>query len=182
MTQFVGSFPSFCDVHVPDPNENRRPEDNAMCKACYEPLGPFSLSKCIIASCCLEQYDDWPKSFLHKECIVKYCKNAGYDSMCLTCSMTDGRTREEWQNEMRLKGIFIPMAMAVWENDDHFKKQVKKKCNLPGCQYKGNDDVYTCFVCGCFPLHLRCAKVYQHQDYLCPKCFDQSFVQRVPVL
>lgn len=42
-------------------------------------------------------------------------------------------------------------------------------------------DVWTCRICGCFPLHLSCAGVTSVNDYLCPRCMDQSFVARVPL-
>lgn len=123
---------------------------------------------------------------MHKDCVAKYTKNAGYDSMCPTCPMdkepgTLKEKKERWQAEMRMKGIFIPLAEAAWEKDEYFKNQVKNKCGSQQCPCPTNpQNVWTCFVCGCFPLHLRCAKVTNPEEYNCPRCFDQSFVQRVP--
>jgi hypothetical protein len=113
---------------------------------------------------------------------MSYTKNAGYDSICINCCMENGdMNKEKWQEEMRMKGIFIPRMEASWEREGYFKDQVKNKCEHPQCSAPGiTKGVYTCFVCGCFPRHLRCAKVKDHEDYHCPKCFDQSFVQRVP--
>lgn len=124
---------------------------------------------------------------MHKDCVMKYTANAGYDSMCPTCPMNEepGTLQEKknrWQDEMRQKGIFIPMTPASWEREGYYKNHVMKKCESENCPVAASlRDVWTCFVCGCFPRHLRCAKVQKPEFYYCPKCYDQSFVQRVPL-
>jgi hypothetical protein len=179
MTTFCDDFKSYCSKHVPDPNGGKR-HGSEICHACYKPLGSYNHADSIISSCCLK-LDDWNLCFVHKSCALKYTKNAGYDSICINCSMEEGLTKEQWQHEMRRKGVFIPMRMAVWELDGRFKEQVKNKCSDPKCPRPlATGTVWTCFVCGCYPKHLKCARVKNVEDYYCPKCFDQSFVQRVP--
>jgi hypothetical protein len=117
--------------------------------------------------------------FIHKRCCLEYTKNAGYDSMCITC---DGRGKKAWQREMRMKGIYIPEEMASWEKGGNYSDQVKNKCQDPDCEIQGKDqDVFTCFVCGCFPRHLECVGAEKHSDYHCDKCIDQSFVKLIPI-
>lgn len=113
---------------------------------------------------------------------MNYTKNAGYDSVCINCAMEEGdMTKEKWQREMREKGVFIPMVEASWEREGYFKDHVKNKCEHPNCPTPNHTrNVWTCFVCGCFPRHLKCAKVQSAEEYYCPKCYDQSFVERVP--
>lgn len=179
MTRFSGKFESYCNLHVPKLEEGRK-HGNELCLACLEPLEAYHPADSIISSCCL-RFSDWNKCFVHKKCAMRYCKNAGYDSMCINCPMEkEVITKEEWQEEMRQKGIFIPMQAAIWEQEDHFKDQVKNKCEDPQCTIATSKNVWTCFVCGCFPRHLKCAKVKTPEEYYCPKCYDQSFCQRVP--
>lgn len=181
MTVFRGQFQSYCNKHVPEPNGDKK-HSVKYCLVCYELLQTYHPANSIISSCCLD-LDDWEDCFVHKRCVMAYTKNAGYDSMCINCPMTE-RSREDYQNEMRDKGIFIPMKAAEWEKDGRFKDHTKQKCEMPSCPYPSQkkSGVYTCFVCGCFPRHLSCAQVESFEDYNCPKCWDQSFVERVPKL
>lgn len=191
LTVFTGEFQSYCHEHVPDPNGGKRHIGNVSCLICFcflnsfDPDEPYNHVDSILSSCCAK-LPDFRDRFLHRDCVTKYTKNAGYDSMCPTCLMdkepgTLKEKKERWQFEMRLKGIYIPMAEAVWEQEGYFKNHVKNKCEHKQCPNPGSvANVWTCFVCGCFPLHLKCAKVMKHEDYWCPKCYDQSFVQRVP--
>jgi hypothetical protein len=180
MTSFWGEFKSYCNRHVEDRNEGKSHKCYDICSVCCEMLGTYHEAKSIISSCCLHS-NDWKDKFIHKHCVMRYAKNAGYDSMCINCDMTDENlTREEWQIEMRLKGVFVPMAPAVWERDNSFADHVKNKCEMMGCtQPDSTKDVWTCYVCGCNPRHLNCFRVKKPQDYVCAACFDQSFVQRV---
>lgn len=201
MTKFCDKFESYCSRHVPDRNEGKRPAHSEFCQVCYGLMGQYKkylailkLSKhifclsgtynnadSIVSSCCL-RLPDWYQCFVHKKCVLKYTKHAGYDSVCINCSMeVEGMTKETWQHEMRQKGIFIPMINAAWEQEGYFNDQVKNKCADPNCKQPNlTRNVYTCFVCGCYPKHLKCARVLTFEEYYCPKCFDQSFVQRVP--
>lgn len=180
MTSFIGEFESYCSRHVPDRNEGRKHGDET-CQVCYELLGTYNPVDSIISSCCLE-LPDWWLCFVHKKCILNYTKNAGYDSVCINCRMEKkGMTKEVWQNEMRLKGVFVPMQEAIWEQQGYYKDHVKNKCEDPKCTTPTiTRNVWTCFVCGCFPRHLTCARVKNSEEYYCPKCCDQSFVYRVP--
>jgi G2/M phase-specific E3 ubiquitin-protein ligase len=177
---FCDTFESFCNKHVPDPNKGKK-HGYECCTVCLSPLSTYHPADSIIASCCLK-LPDWFRCFVHKKCVVNYTMNAGYDSICINCSMNDGEmSKEKWQQEMRQKGIFIPMRMASWELDGRFKDQVKNKCVEKDCKYrKENSNVWTCYVCGCFPKHLKCAQVKSPVEYYCQMCWDQSFVQRVP--
>lgn len=180
MTQFSGQFDSFCNLHVPDFNKGKK-HGSEYCLVCIERLDAYHPADSIISSCCLE-LSDWNKCFVHKKCALHYVKNAGYDSMCINCPMDKkSMTKEKWQNEMRQKGVFVPMIEAVWEREGQFSNQVKNKCKSDNCPNpQTGSNVWTCFVCGCFPSHLKCAKVRTPEEYYCPKCYDQSFVQRVP--
>jgi G2/M phase-specific E3 ubiquitin-protein ligase len=184
ITQFIGKFKSFCHHHVPDTNSGLTHNGIANCSICLNVCGDYHPASSIVSKCCIEinghLLDFKKECFLHSFCIQQYVFKAGYDSMCPICEMHTSMTRKEWQNQMRHKGIFIPMKMAEWENDPDFKKMIKKKCSIGNCPYQQTGKgVYTCYVCGCIPLHLKCAQVTKHEDYLCPKCFDQSFVQHV---
>ncbi|CRL08336.1 CLUMA_CG021295, isoform A [Clunio marinus] len=185
VTEFTGAFQSYCSHHVKDPNNGKKHENYAECLVCNSLIATYDPANSIISSCCL-LWPDYSKCFVHKTCILKYTKNAGYDSLCINCDMEVPApnyklTKQEWQEEMRKKGIFIPMADAIWEREGNFADQVKQKCEYGNCSSPNvTKDVFTCFVCGCFPMHLKCSKVTKHEEYYCPKCWDQSFVQRVP--
>lgn len=180
VTEMVGQFHSYCSKHVPDRNGNKKHGSADICLICLGNLADYKPANSIISSCCLD-HPYWKDCFLHKKCLLGYTKNAGYDSMCVTCNMDGKITKAEWQSEMRLKGIFIPWSEATWEQDGRFDDQVKNKCQMPNCpKPEVTRNVYTCFVCGCAPRHLNCVKVENHEDYLCIACFGQSFVGRVP--
>lgn len=179
-TVFYGKFESYCSKHVPDPNRGKR-HGTEYCLVCFSVMGTYNHADSIIGSCCLK-LPDWKKCFIHKKCAMSYTKNAGYDSTCINCPMKSS-SKEKWQMEMRKKGVFVPWQSAAWEKEDYFKDHVKNKCEDPSCPKPWqSSNVWTCFVCGCFPRHLTCAKVYGSNEYYCPKCHDQSFIQRVPKL
>lgn len=183
ITQFIDQFHSYCPDHVP--RTNVLSNKGCYCCVCYKPLLTDHPAKCIFSKCCLEHSKNYPERtlqklqeecFNHSNCVQRYVVNAGYDSQCINCPMDD-MSKKEWQNQMRRKGIFVPMRMAVWEDDDYFKQQIKNKCGNEKCKTPSiTRNVWTCFICGCFPLHLKCAGVTSHEEYLCPKCINQSFV------
>lgn len=190
VTEFIDKFHSYCHSHIKDTNIIKHNGINIICHVCNKTIVEYNPAKSIISNCCKKTYDDEgitdekelaQDKFVCNLCVQRYAVNAGYDAMCIMCPMVDVK-KEVWQNEMRKKGIYVPYQMATWENSDHFKKQVKRKCSQPNCPNpKLTTNVWTCRVCGCFPLHLRCAKVASQEEYLCFKCMNQSFVQRVPI-
>lgn len=187
ITQFTDEFHSYCHKHVPD--TNRIKHKGTRCYVCNKLLSVCHPASSIFSSCCYESNIEFGRiekdmiwSFVCEICMQKYCCNAGYDAMCVMCGM-ESMTKEEWQKQMRLRGIFIPMQMATWEQDGRFKMHSKQKCGNPSCKYPSlTKNVWTCRVCGCDPQHLKCAGVTSYDEYLCVKCFDQSFVNRVPLL
>ncbi|XP_070491209.1 PHD finger protein 7-like [Chironomus tepperi] len=188
ITQFIGEFKSYCYQHNPEDNCLKH-DGLVYCLVCYQLIKTNNPASCIISKCCVEAPKYFPERpldtikvecFTHAECVQRYTVNAGYDASCLNCNM-DGTTKDEWQNQMRRRGIFVPEQMAVWENDEYFKLQTKWKCENKDCTIPYiTKNVWTCYVCGCFPLHLKCAGVKSHDEYYCPKCFDQSFIKLVP--
>lgn len=192
ITQFIGEYKSYCNKHVPD--TNRLTHNGTYCQVCFKYLQEYHPASSIFSDCCydfcLQEQPEIYKSeedvkqdkFVCYQCVQKYTVNAGYDSMCITCSMAP-MEREDWQDQMRRKGIFVPQKMAEWEKMPHFKDLTKRRCIHPECPTPQKlSAVWTCRVCGCFPLHLQCAKVKDFKDYLCQKCIDQSFVNRVPII
>ncbi|KAL7048174.1 hypothetical protein ACKWTF_003253 [Chironomus riparius] len=188
ITQFIGEFKSYCSEHNPETNVLRHP-GYVYCCVCFKFISSNNPASCIFSKCCAELPKYNPEisiksikfeCFTHAACIQRYTVNAGYDSVCLNCNM-NGMTKEEWQDYMRRRGIFIPKQMATWEDDEYFKKQTKNKCEHKNCKTPNvSKNVWTCFVCGCFPLHLKCAGVTSHDEYYCPKCYDQSFINLIP--
>lgn len=187
ITEFTGDFKSYCNSHVPDRNFIKH--NGACCFVCFKVISEYHPASSIFSNCCYdtavaegEAEKEWKQKFVCNYCVQQYAYNAGYDAMCIMCSMKS-INKKVWQQQMRLKGIFVPMKMAVWEDDPQFKEHVKNKCIHPRCPTPlRTANVWTCRVCGCHPLHLSCARVKSVNDYLCPNCFDQSFVQRVPLL
>lgn len=188
ITQFTGKFSSYCSIHNPETNLLRHP-GYIYCHVCYKLITTNHPASCILSKCCVDAPKYFPERsleviatecFTHADCVQRYTANAGYDSVCINCNM-DGMNKEEWQEQMRLRGIFVPRRMAVWENDDYFKQQTKRKCENKNCKTPdATKNVWTCYICGCFPLHLKCAGVSSHEEYYCPKCFDQSFINLIP--
>lgn len=189
ITQFIGKHDSYCNRHVPDTNVIKH--DGSFCFVCYSAIPEYHPASSIFSQCCYETYKDhpdedrdeeWKQKFVCYRCVQRYAAKAGYDSMCIMCGMKS-MPKTDWQAEMRLKGIYVPMSMAVWESENYFKDHVKNKCGHPRCPCPSSTkSVWTCRVCGCHPRHLSCAQVKHANDYLCPKCIDESFVQRVPLL
>ncbi|KAG5677250.1 hypothetical protein PVAND_007022 [Polypedilum vanderplanki] len=190
ITQFIGIFNSYCDKHIPDSNLHKH-KHPVYCPVCFETIQQYNPAHSIISKCCLEahKYVDSPHvalevvkkcGFVHSECIQRYVYNAGYFSKCVICCMK-GMTINDYQNDMRLKGIFIPMKDAEWEKDEYFLNMTKNKCEDKNCPNPSiSRNVWTCIVCGCYPRHLSCANVDNVEDYYCMLCIDQSFTQRVP--
>lgn len=190
MTKFIGEYKSYCHEHVED--TNRIKHNGTYCRVCYQFFPSYNPVVSIFSDCCYQDYlndgitdeaEMTKEGFTCKQCVQRYAVTAGYDAMCIICGMKHYWTKEKWQDQMRNKGIFIPMAMAKWESDAYFKNQTKMKCVHPDCPTpKSTATVWTCRVCGIQPLHLACAGVTDVADYLCVKCADQSFVKRVPLL
>lgn len=188
ITQFVGKFESFCNRHPPEENVLKH-EGLVYCHVCFMLINTNHPASCIMSKCCADAPNYFPdrpietiklECFTHADCVQRYTVNAGYDANCINCNMK-GMTKDEWQKQMRLRGIFIPKKMATWEEDGYFNDQTKQKCGLPSCKNpEVKKNVYTCYVCGCFPLHLKCAGVELHEEYYCPKCYDQSFINLLP--
>lgn len=189
VTEFIEEFKSYCHLHVKD--TNRIKHKGTFCLVCFQYIEEYSPVTSIFSTCCYEnclkngiteEEEMANQTFVCSPCVQRYAVKAGYDAMCITCPMKNMKN-VEWQNQMRKKGIFIPMKMAEWENEEHFKKQVKRTCSHPKCpDPKITANVWTCRVCGCHPLHLKCARVKTVDEYHCVKCIDQSFIQRVPFL
>ena len=188
ITQFTGKFLSYCSKHNPEENLLRHP-GFVYCHVCYKLISTNHPSMCILSKCCADAPKYYPERpletikiecFTHADCIQRYTINAGYDSSCINCNM-DGMQKEQWQEQMRLRGIFVPKRMATWEDDDYFKQQTKWHCESKDCKTpRITKNVHTCYVCGCSPLHLKCAGVNCHEDYFCPKCYNQSFIKLLP--
>lgn len=188
ITQFTGEFKSYCNDHIPIKNPMEH-DGIAYCYVCSSLISSNHPASCIMSKCCVDVPTRCPEIslemirteyFSHANCLQRYTIQAGYDSHCMYCSM-DGMTKTQWQDYMRKRGIFVPQQMATWENDDYFKNQTKWKCEKKGCTTPNvTKNVWTCFVCGCFPLHLQCAGVNSFEEYYCPKCYDQSFINLLP--
>ena len=186
ITQFIDEFKSYCSLHNPETNVLRHP-GYVYCCVCYKLITTNNPAACIFSKCCDPIYQPersietiYLECFTHAACVQRYTINAGYDSACINCNMVE-MTKEKWQDQMRRRGIFIPKQMASWEDDEYFKKQTKNKCEHKNCKTPTvSKNVWTCFVCGCFPLHLKCAGVKSHEEYYCPKCYDQSFINLIP--
>lgn len=180
LSLFTDNFRSYCNIHVPDPNQGKRFINEVQdCLACLTPIGYYNPVRTLISSCCIDE-KDYMKRFVHRRCVLQYARNAGYDAMCITCDKIPDK--QIWQEEMRKKGVYIPMQEANWERDGSFKDHVKNSCEDSACDDPANKSkVYTCYICGCHPKHLSCAGVEKHEEYNCIKCFDQSFVLRIPI-
>jgi PHD-like zinc-binding domain len=181
ITQFTGEFQCYCDAHVPD--MNRIKHNGTRCSVCDTFIGGYHPATSIFSNCCYESVlklgitseELMTQCFVCNVCIQKYCCNAGYDARCVTCN---SKEKEEWQNQMRLRGIFVPMQMASWEQDGRFDNQSMQNCKNPDCKNPWvTKDVWTCRVCGCDPQHLKCAGVDSFEEYLCAKCVGQSFLE-----
>lgn len=159
ITQFVGQFKSYCSRHVPDTNVCKH-NAPVFCYVCFQLIQDYHPANSILSSCCLKYAEKNPdfgltvedmkmQGFTHSLCIQRYVANAGYDSKCIHCPMKEIMSNKEWQNQMRLKGIFVPMKMAEWETDGRFMDQTKKKCQDANCPNPSNtSNVWTCHVCG----------------------------------
>lgn len=189
ITQFIDKFNSYCHEHLPDLNKYKHGEA-VMCPCCYKTIRKFDIANSIISDCCLEIHKKIPEqyppdykkcAFVHSNCMQKYAFNAGHDTMCVCCCMKPVLGKESYQRQLRLRGIFVPVKAATWESEGYFDKMTKYKCGDPKCATPSvTKGVWTCFVCGCHPLHLSCAGVSSHEQYLCIKCTDQSFVNLIP--
>jgi hypothetical protein len=176
VTIFDGDFRSYCKSHIPESFKAIQFENSIQpCLACYEEIGKFNPVLTIISSCC-SKTENFKTKFLHKKCLMQYTRNAGFDSMCILCDEYD---KKVWQKEMKNKGIYIPGQAAIWELDGSFDDQVKQKCTHPDCDIKNNRDVFTCYICGTEPRHLKCVGAETHSQYLCSKCYGENFVKIV---
>ncbi|CAO1429609.1 unnamed protein product [Diamesa serratosioi] len=173
VTEFIFDFDSYCPEHILIAN-NIDHEEFDLCAFCYEYMGKSNPVSSVVPSCCV-------KHFIHRKCMMKYTQEAGYYT---TCPLCDNSEPENFRREMMLKGIFVPDREASWETTSNFGSQVKNKCNFVDCpKPKATSNIIgapysvcTCFVCGCFPIHLKCAGVKNHDNYYCPKCHDKTFL------
>ncbi|XP_023169179.2 PHD finger protein 7 [Drosophila hydei] len=163
--QFIGTFKSFCNMHVNTYPE--RPKHNDTCVICFETLikknHRFCCTKYIYGKCC-------KNGWYHKDCLQRYANSAGYFFKCPLCNDT------ERFNLVALWGISVPNRDASWEDNDAYADQLvlPTDCTARNCANangrKGSmETLLYCIMCGSNPVHTECTSI-KNQDFCCEDC------------
>ncbi|TDG42448.1 hypothetical protein AWZ03_011127 [Drosophila navojoa] len=163
--QFIGTFKSFCNMHVNTYNET--PKTDEQCAICFEDLlkrrERFCRTQHIFGKCC-------KNGWYHKDCLQRYANSAGYFFKCPLCNdITEFKTVTFW-------GISVPNRDALWEDNDAYADQmeiptdcVAQNCVNPSGR-KGNlRTLLYCLLCGSNPSHTMCTMM-KSEDYCCEAC------------
>lgn len=161
MSQFLGSFESFCHRHN---NEYKyRDFKDDTCVICRDAL-KFT---------CDAVQNDCCKSVFHRRCLGSLALSAGYFFKCPLCNNTD-----QFRKCMRQKGIYVPDRDASWELENNAFNELHApnySCEAAVCHSKQGrkfNSVHgfafmSCSSCGAGSIHRKCCTT---ADFVCEIC------------
>nr|XP_013815335.1 PREDICTED: PHD finger protein 7-like [Apteryx mantelli mantelli] len=126
ITQFFGSYKSFCWDHRPEQTVPARPEAETTCIICLEPVDDqISFSTMVCPVC--------KGAWFHRGCIQGQAAHAGFS--CFQCPLC--KDREEFLPEMFKMGIPIPFRGPSWEEGGCYRDlyQRHNRCDADQCLY-----------------------------------------------
>lgn len=189
--QFFDSFNSFCIYHRPTQRIKLVHSNGQNCRIClseieWNPNSHTTLSEVpLVTPCC--------KAWFHNKCLQKHAHSSGlYYFRCPLCN-----NKEEFQEEMKRMGVFIPDQDASWEKDNAFADLLfrynrcdARKCICPhGTEHKatsGKWRIRLCDLCGQFGTHLKCQRWKSPPDeWYCDVCgntLNYSSTRKRPVV
>ncbi|KAH8366934.1 hypothetical protein KR200_005064 [Drosophila serrata] len=167
VSQFTGSFNSYCHQHVP--KYRFRPGPKEQCMICFDALvakGKFSVARALQSPCCRN-------GWYHRYCLQMYANSAGYFFNCPLCK------NEKKFGDVALFGISIPNCDASWELEPNaFADQLQRAqhCTSLMCPIRptnnrgnGDNDLLYCIMCGSNPMHTLCTSETA-STYRCNDC------------
>ncbi|XP_061843656.1 G2/M phase-specific E3 ubiquitin-protein ligase [Nerophis lumbriciformis] len=174
ISQFTGDFPSYCPDHSPSQSVCVTSDLSLVrsCSVCLDSLDPvlsYHVLKC--PSC----HGSW----FHRDCVQRQAHSAGvFFFRCTLCN-----NKEEYQEEMKRMGIYMPERDASWELEAHAYSElleVYSNCDAHFClddcgrahsAQGGWFQVIRCRLCGSRGTHRKCSGLnVDTQDWACPDC------------
>lgn len=175
--QFFDTFNSFCRLHRP--TQDVALQKNQTCPICRCEIGhkskiPIAVIP-LVAPCCR-------MTWFHNNCLQKYANSSGlYYFRCPVCN-----NLEEFQEEMKRMGIFIPEQDASWEKEDAFADLLFQysRCDAKKCvcqngrehkETSGKWRIRLCDICGQTGTHLKCQRWKKSPgEWHCDVCGDKK--------
>jgi len=173
---FLNNMDSWCWAHAPRQTRPSNLVADPLCMVCLEqdpPPGPGPGR--LVSPCCGRTF--------HRDCVQKTALQAGKAALkCPACN-----DKETFNEEMELRGIYVPHADAQWEmpeNSNFYRfddmLQQYRKCDAvlcldprgredsrPGTQY----EVITCQTCGQAGSHIACGRLdLTKPAFVCESC------------
>lgn len=108
MNEFQDPFKSFCAKHVQIEEKEYKHSPDSICPICTEPLGEYNPLTSIPACCEFTEHGRQYMDYYHKACIQEYAVKFGSLTKCPSC----GDNTENYQQFLRLRGIFVPVKDA----------------------------------------------------------------------
>ncbi|XP_030644233.1 G2/M phase-specific E3 ubiquitin-protein ligase [Chanos chanos] len=174
ISQFTGTFPSFCREHRPTQTVSISPSLPLSCSVCLEPIEPelsYSVLKCPVCH----------SSWFHRDCVQHQAYSAAlFFFKCTICN-----NKEQFQQEMLRMGIHIPERDASWELEENAYGellQVYQQCDAAKCHCSrgrkhsarsGKFEVIRCKYCGSRGTHRRCSNLTLYEtSWACADCLS----------
>lgn len=167
--QYGGNFKTFCPKHVPFADEKLK--KHAVCIICQNAIVDTSPVKWI-PSCC-------GKYTFHSSCMLKYAKHSGYYLKCIACD----KQTEEYRELLRYRGIFVPDADALYEQESNAYADLLfnyNRCDAVECTCENGREfsmkkrhhpwfIQRCKTCGSQGIHNACKSVADI-EFVCKAC------------
>lgn len=172
--QYYGEFRAFCVEHRPyqsiSSSSTLHLANSTTCTICLTEVHCRLSPDTLTTPCCK---DTW----FHRACVQKQALASGYYFRCAVCNNS-----EQFKNEMKEMGIYVPDRDAAWEGGGNFAELLEKysRCDSSACQCPlGSDfsddtgiwELVLCGSCGQYGIHVGCKQWKSYPpSLLCPTC------------
>lgn len=181
--QYFGTFEAFCSVHrpvqkIPLPRTiNSEPQ---VCGICFDAIDHNLCFGVLTTPCC-------KNSRIHRKCIEKQALSSGlYLFRCPLCNNSD-----DYTNEMKRIGVYIPQRDASWETPDAYADLLESclMCDIEKCicEYGRKHhisgtvwSIIACVMCNSSGAHAACALLkHTNSGFVCDICKSVWGVQNI---
>ncbi|XP_063957616.1 uncharacterized protein LOC129265183 [Lytechinus pictus] len=181
---FYDSFVSYCAKHRPVQKvlPSSCSPSKGTCPICMEPVETTPSNSVLKTPCC-------KGTWLHRQCVQMQALSAGYFFRCAICN-----NENEFQDEMKKFGIYLPEKDADWEFGSSAYQELYErhnqcdvsKCRCPkGRKYStqsGQWEIVLCDLCGSAGCHVSCGGLLSAlDDWACKDCtstFTRGFMEQ----
>ncbi|XP_030854247.1 uncharacterized protein LOC590024 [Strongylocentrotus purpuratus] len=179
---FYDSFVSYCNKHRPVQKvlPSSCSPSKGTCPICMDNVETTPSNSVLKTPCC-------KGSWLHRDCVQMQALSAGYFFRCAICN-----NENEFQDEMKKFGIYLPEKDADWESGGGAYQELYERhnrCDVDQCRcprgrkyhtQSGQWEIVLCDLCGSAGCHVSCGGlVTSLDDWACKDCtstFTRGFL------